>query len=391
MSESNRKLLIENIRSLNNADYAVLSMLYAPLIKESALALFHLYNALVETKSALKNERFILETLRWNQGELLKQRKILEQFLLIRSFEDEENNLLIKVQPPKSGVDFLKHEVFGRLYSKEMGQQMYEFANLCFASSNKLNENYEEISEPFKMSVLTDWKDKEEEHFKAIKPLGEVSVNFNFDLVSFLNNCSSLAFPLGARNEETLKEIKELGSIYGVDEKAMILLVARSMDLRSNKLNINRLKSRILNAYQPKVREVENPYELSPIEFLCYKQGGVPVVGADKKIIEDLVRVMKLPDIVVNVLVEYVLKMKNQKLDRSYIEKIAGNWVRLKIDSYDKAIAQCTTTSESKGKKVTTSEKKKLPEWYNKADEEVVDENFDMDEFEKKMAKLRGE
>lgn len=391
MSDKDKKITIENIRSLNNADYAVLSMLYAPLIKESALTLFHLLNALIETKSTLKNERFLIETLHWNRGELLKQRKILEQFLLVRSFEDEHSNLLMKVLPPKSGVDFLKHEVFGRLYSKEMGQQMYEFVNLCFANSHKLKENYEEISEPFKMSVLNDWEENEEEHFNAIKPIGEVTQNFNFDLVSFLNNCSSLAFPLGARNDATLKEIKELGSIYGVDEKEMILLVARSMDLRSNKLNINRLKSRILNAYQPKVRESENPYELSPIQFLCYKQGGVPVVGADKKIIEDLVRVMKLPDIVVNVLVEYVLKMKNQKLDRSYIEKIAGNWVRLKIDTYEKAVAQCNAVNEVKPRKTVQADKKKLPEWYNKADEEVVDENFDMDEFEKKMAKLRGE
>ena len=384
------KLKIENIRSLNNEDYAIISMLYAPLIKGKALEIYLLLNSLVETKSMITNHRFLLETLKISELEFIQERKILEQFLLIRTFSDENKNSLIKIQPPKSGIDFLKHEVFGRLYCKTLGQQMYEFVNVSFAKSSTMDPAYSEISEPFKINGNLDWQDNEEAMFKATKPILETTQDFNFDLVSFLNNCSPLAFPLNARDEVALKEIKELGSIYGVDEQGMILLVARSMDLRSNKLNIQRLKSRILSSYQPKIKDTNNPYELSPVEFLYYKQGGIAVVSADKKIVEDLVRVMKLPNEVVNVLIEYVLNINHQKLDRSYIEKIAGNWVRLKVTTYDEAIAQCLPVTK---KQYKTAPKKKLPDWYAHPEKEVevIDENFDMGELDKALAKMRGE
>ena len=43
---------------------------------------------------------------------------------------------------------------------------------------------------------------------------------------------------------------------------------------------------------------------------------------------------------VVNVLIEYVLETTNQRFTRNYVEKVAGVWVRLGIDTKEKALAQ---------------------------------------------------
>ena len=53
------------------------------------------------------------------------------------------------------------------------------------------------------------------------------------------------------------------------------------------------------------------------------------------------------PD-VVNVLIEYVLEKTNQKLTKSYVEKIAGEWVRLQIDTSQKAFEHIANDKQKK-------------------------------------------
>ena len=38
-------------------------------------------------------------------------------------------------------------------------------------------------------------------------------------------------------------------------------------------------------------------------------------------------------------MIEYVLDKNNQNLNKNYVEKVASSWVRLKIDTKDKALA----------------------------------------------------
>ena len=86
----------------------------------------------------------------------------------------------------------------------------------------------------------------------------------------------------------------------------------------------------------------------------------------------------KLSSGVVNVLVSYALKLNNQKLNRSYLETIAGQWKRLNIETVEEAmrltekeykkmkkLASQSSKKEIKGKKNETKEEI-LPDWFNK-------------------------
>ena len=51
-----------------------------------------------------------------------------------------------------------------------------------------------------------------------------------------------------------------------------------------------------------------------------------------------LIEHYRLPNDVINIMVEYVLDKNNQNLNKNYVEKVASSWVRLKIDTKEKAL-----------------------------------------------------
>ena len=84
-----------------------------------------------------------------------------------------------------------------------------------------------------------------------------------------------------------------------------------------------------------------NQFEtIHPYEFLTLKQGSKPTTK-DLETIEYLMIEQKLNPGVVNVLVDYVLKINKNKLVRSFVEQIAVQWKRSNIETVSDAI--CST------------------------------------------------
>ena len=93
---------------------------------------------------------------------------------------------------------------------------------------------------------------------------------------------------------------------------------------------------------------------------------------------------------VVNVLIEYVLETTNQRFTRNYVEKVAGVWVRLGIDTKEKALAQIEEEKQ-KGKPKPNVEKKQLPAWYHDQDSVQSNQQVDEEALEKMLKELEGE
>ena len=60
-----------------------------------------------------------------------------------------------------------------------------------------------------------------------------------------------------------------------------------------------------------------------------------------EELIENLMIDQKLNPGVVNVLIDYVLKTNNKKLNKDFIETIAGQWKRLNIETVNEAMEVC--------------------------------------------------
>ena len=94
----------------------------------------------------------------------------------------------------------------------------------------------------------------------------------------------------------------------------------------------------------------------------------------------------KLMPGVVNVLIDYVLKTNNMKLNRNYIETIAGQWKRKDIDTVKEAIMECRKEYKRNKKQTPVSTSKKTKEveepfWLNKKFEVNTENSSELEEL----------
>ena len=108
---------------------------------------------------------------------------------------------------------------------------------------------------------------------------------------------------------------------------------------------------------------------ITPYELLKNKQKGAEPTKRDMKLVEDLMLDHKLNAGVINVLIDYVLKTNDNKLNRSLVETIAGQWSRKNIETGEEAMDIARKNHKSVTKKVNITTKikeKEVPDWFDK-------------------------
>ena len=110
---------------------------------------------------------------------------------------------------------------------------------------------------------------------------------------------------------------------------------------------------------------------LAPYDFLTYKNNNVKPSKLDLSILEMLLIDYNLNPGVVNVLIDYVLKINNNKLVKNFVEVIAAQWKRSKIETVEEAMKIAEKEYKSKKKIISSTPKNKkileeTPEWFNK-------------------------
>ena len=113
------------------------------------------------------------------------------------------------------------------------------------------------------------------------------------------------------------------------------------------------------------------------------------------KLLEYLAADLQLNASVINVLIDYVLRISDNKLTKSFVETIAGQWVRLKIETADEAMKAAEKEHKKNKTKVTSVKEKKktsepeTPIWFNKTtDAEEINES-DLKELESMLKEFR--
>ena len=102
------------------------------------------------------------------------------------------------------------------------------------------------------------------------------------------------------------------------------------------------------------------------------------------KILEYLLIDMNLKPGVVNVLIDYVLKINNNKLVKNFIELIAEQWSRSKIETVEDAMNFAEKEyKKNKTVKQPTRKVEKKPEWFNKEIEKEAASSSEIDEINK--------
>ena len=380
--------------------------LYEPIIGPIAVSLYlTLWNDLdkLEISSRDLNHHHLMSIMKIDLNSLKVARESLESVGLIKTYykEGEVNSYIYEIYSPMTPKEFLNHPIFNIVLYNNIGKVEYEAIKAIYQRVEFETSSYTDITkninDTFKSSsVLPEFDVISKEYLK---------VNAN-EIIDFDELVSSL--PKGILNEKSLnKRIKDLinnlAFVYDLDTLKMSEIIRSVLNVNGT-INTTELRKFARNYYthnnsnklptliyrsQPeylktpigdssKRAKIIYVFEnTTPYNFLKNKYKGVTPTSRDLKLLEDLMIDLNLKPAVVNVLIDYVLKINNNKLTRSFVETIAGQWVRKGIQTADEAMRFAEKESKKVIKSVPKSKtKEKVPVWFgaNIEKEEVSQE-----------------
>ncbi|MCE4051207.1 MULTISPECIES: replication initiation and membrane attachment family protein [Bacillaceae] len=448
---------------LSEYDRKVITFLYQPLIGTSCLGLYMtLWGEVEENRlwSTDHSHHSLMNFMDCGLKEIYAARSKLEGIGLLKTYmkkEGENRSFIYELQPPLTPEQFFLDGILNVYLFRKIGKAQYNRLKNFFAEERKLDEKeYKPVTKAFQDVFMSDhssvvrstyeWEGGEmlDEETILIGKREQKSIkiennDFDFDLLLAGLNESFLSKK--AITTKVKEAIQTLSFLYGINPIEMKNIVMSAIN-PNDEIDIEELRIAARDWYQfqhggkypllvdrtqpvqwqtqteaPKSKEEEFLYYLdntSPRQFLKDIGGGAEPSKADLQIIEEIMFSQKLPPGVINVLIHYVMLKTDMKLTKGYVEKIAGQWVRKKIQTVkaamelakrehqqysDWANGKNTTSNNKAARKVIRKEK--IPEWFGvdktadakvDAPEKANTENVDNDvlkELEEEIKNLR--
>ena len=394
--------VVINKSVITDLDMEVINKLYLPIIGPMAVSLYNLlYNDLNSMKVISDNltHAHILANLHISNKELFEVRGVLEAIGLLKSYmkQDSVNSYIYELYSPVSSHEFFTHPIFNIVLYNNVGKEEYLRIKSYFKIPSLNLSGYKDITSPFDMTFKSrsytnlELTNDDEIACKVKRNL-EYDMMFDFDALlsgipkNFLNEkaltksikelITNLAFlyeldPLKmgdiikiSINEKGLIDREELKTNvrkyyeFNHDGRLPSLIFKSQPDYLRSPVGDNSLKGRII-----KVFETTKPYD-----FLKSKYKGVRPTERDMKILEMLIVDLKFNPAVCNVLIDYILKTQNNRLVKSYVEVVAGEWKRANLETAKEAMeyAEKSHKKFKKIKPVKTKKEETTPDWFNK-------------------------
>ena len=398
--------IVVNKTVLHNSDRKILNLLYQPLVGNTAISMYFTLWSYLDKSEFMSNEwphSHILNNMMITVSELDDARVKLEALGLIKTYvkEGNINNYVYELYSPLSASAFINNPLLSTALYNNIGKVEYEKV-ISYFSLPKLNlREYEDItkkfsdifeytSTPISNNIIHDLK---KSRYRSLEILTDIDINVILSLI-----------PEELLNPKSItKEIKELiykvSYIYNYDNEAMVELIRNSIS-ESHRIekklllenadkyysfeNMGKLPS-LIYKNQPeylrkKITDNSNRSKMiymfettSPYDFIRSKYKTGNPTNSDLKIIAYLLVDLNLKPGVVNVLIDYVLKVNNNKLTKSYIDTIASQWSKSNIETVEDAMKFAET--EYKKRKPVNKEvvnKKVSPKWLDQAIEEEM-------------------
>lgn len=406
--------VVVNRTILNENDRKIISMLYQPIIGSIATSLYYTLWADLDKTELLSNEythHHLMTSLRIKMDSIITSRKKLEGVGLLKTFvkKGNVNNYVYELFSPISAAEFFNHPILNIVLYNNVGKKEYETL-LSYFKVPRLNlASYEEITSRFDdvfESVPGVKYDNLNEDLRVNKT-GQIKIDETFDFDLLISSVPSGIITNKTFSREVKELINNLSYVYNLDElqmKSSILnaikengLIDKNM-LRKNVRNYykyeneNKLPSLI---YKSQPEYLKNPIgsedkrakmvyvfeNTSPYNFLKGRNNGAKPSDRDLNLLESLLTDFKLNPGVVNVLIDYVLKINNKKLTRGYLEAIASQWKRLNVETVEEAMhaaeKEYKKTNKLKENYKAVSNNEVLPDWFkqNIKKEQISDED----------------
>ena len=396
----NKSIITEN-------DCKNIISLYEPIIGPIAVSLYFTLIRDIRLTDYLSNDftHHHLMTIMKSSIEVIRiARESLEGVGLLKTYykEGDNNSYVYELYSPLSPKEFFSSPVFNVTLYNNIGKTEYENLMLEFQIPKVDLKEYQDISKEIDMTFKSS-PNIETFETKERNTLGlRFDNNIDFDLL-----ISSL--PKGLVKEtvftKKLKElINQLAYIYDLDTLKMIEII-RTIITDKGTIDREELRKQTRKYYQfnnngrlptlvyrtqpeylktpkgdtsPRAKIIYLFENTSPRDFLTIKNKGATPTSRDLKLLEMLLTDLELKPAVVNVLIDYVLKKNNNKLNQAFVETIAGQWKRCNVETAEEAMELAIKENNKYNKKLPTNKKveNQKPVWFNEdiSKEEITKE-----------------
>ncbi|MBQ9318677.1 MAG: DnaD domain protein [Bacilli bacterium] len=413
--------IVVNKTVLHNSDRKILNLLYQPLVGNTAISLYFTLWSYLDKYELLSQEwahNHILNNMMITVNEFDDARVKLEALSLIKTYvkKGNINSYVYELYSPLSASAFINNPLLSTALYNNIGKVEYEKI-ISYFSLPKLNlREYEDItskfsdifawsSEPISNNIIHDLK---KSRYRTLEILMDIDINVILSLI-----------PEDILNHKSItKEVKELiykvSYIYNYDNQGMVELIRNSIDVNhriDKKLlmenaskyysfeNMGKLPS-LIYKNQPeylrkKINDNSNRSKMiymfettSPYDFIRSKYKTGNPSNNDLKIIAYLMVDLDLKPGVVNVLIDYILKINNNKLTKNYVETIASQWKKSNLETVEDAMnfAESEYKKRKGIKKENSKETKKItPKWLDQAIEEEMASEEDIKALEERL------
>ncbi len=391
-------------------DRALLVNLYQPLIGAVAVSLYNTLWSYLDRLELISMEfthNTILNNMMISCNEFMEAREKLEAIGLIKTYVKKEsvNNFVYELYSPMSAKEFITNPILNTALYNAVGAKEFERTIEYFKIPNINLRNYEDITSKFSDTFI--WTTSSVRNMELYniknKNARNLSIISKIDINTILNLISEDILNHRSITNNIKDYITKIAYIYNYDDVAMVELIRNSITdkktIDKNKLrenastyyqfdNMGKLPGLIYRKQPEYLRsnkeglsnrdKIIHMFETtSPYDFLLSKyQTGTPS-NTDLKIIAYLTLDLDLKPGVVNVLIDYVLKINNNKLNKAFIDTIASQWKKSNIETVEAAMA--IAEEEYRNRKNNNKEVKKsssvkkvesTPSWFNKDIEE---------------------
>lgn len=394
--------VVINKSIITEEDKRVLDLLYLPIIGPLPLMLYNIFlNDLdkLQIISGPGTHAKLLSNLHISPAGLSDARNVLEAIGLLKTYfkNDTINNYIYELYSPVSAHEFFSHPMFNIVLYNNVGKNEYDKLVSCFKLPRINKDGYTEITHSFSdvfESIPYTSSNISSENIRKYNKL-KLNIDSSFDM-NFLIDSLAQQVDKKVFTKELQELIISLAYLYDIDVMKMQNIIRTSCINERGTINREELRKTCRNHYQfdhsgslPTIIEQTQPVHLrkpvgdnskmarmiytfetiSPYELLKSKHKDAEPPKRDMKLIEDLMIDYKLNAGVINVLIDYVLKTNDNKLSRSLVETIAGQWSRNKVETVEEAMETAKKNHRALKKKNSVKSEvkvKDVPDWLDK-------------------------
>lgn len=353
MNNNSDTYQIEFNHILCENEYKSLFLLYQQLLDSNSINLYLLLYIDKDIKGQSISIKRLINQTNLSIKELNNAITKLEQFNLVITYEkkiESHSNFIYLLNKPLSYNEIMNNPIYSSLLMKNSDKENLYYTSLIFEENINDKKDYINISSKFDINLLRNIKEDEINTLKYFKTKEIDEIKYQYDIEKFLRNINELCFPKIERTKENLNIIAKNGSFYGIDIETMKKIVTFHID-SNGKFNESKFEKEIMTYTIPKINS-ENKYDLPCVQFLRSFQDGTKLIYSEIKLLDNLAHNLKLKNEVINAIVEYSLNNNDNRLNNSYVEKVAVSLKRNNIETYQDAIEYMhkDTTNKPKSK-----------------------------------------